>query len=129
VLVATAEGFGISRDGGDTWHWQNDGLHAHYCRAVALANDTVLLSASSGHHGRRAAVYRRPLDGGPPFERCHVGPPEWFSDNVDTGCLVALGSTVVIGTEDGCVFLSQDGGSRWDEVRKGLPAVRAVALR
>jgi len=129
VLVAAAEGFGVSRDGGDSWQWDNDGLHAHYCRAVALANDTVLLSASTGHHGRRAAVYRRPLDGRTPFERCHVGSPEWFSDNVDTGCLVALGSTVVIGTEDGCVFVSQDGGSRWEEVRKGLPAVRAVALR
>jgi len=69
------------------------------------------------------------LDGRTPFERCHVGSPEWFSDNVDTGCLVAFGSTVVIGTEDGCVFVSQDGGSRWEEVRKGLPAVRAVALR
>src|SRR5262249_62093256 len=115
---------GVSRDGGVTWEWQNDGLHAPYCRAVALANDTVLLSASSGHHGRRAAVYRRPLDGGPPFERCHVGPPEWFSDNVDTGCLVALGSTVAIGTEDGCVFLSLDGGPRLGEARKRLPARR-----
>ena len=129
VLVAAAEGFGVSRDGGDTWQWQNDGLHAHYCRAVALADDTVLLSASTGHHGRRAAVYRRALDGGTRFERCHVGSSEWFSDNVDTGCLVARGSKVAIGTEDGSVFLSEDRGSRWEEVRKGLPAVRAIALR
>jgi len=129
VLVAAAEGFGASRDGGDTWQWENDGLPAHYCRAVALANDTVLLSASTGHHGRRAAVYRRALVAGRHFERCQVGPSDWFSDNVDTGCLAALGSTVVIGTEDGSVFLSRDGGSRWDEVRKGLPPVRAVALR
>src|SRR5262245_445000 len=129
VLVAAAEGFGVSRDGGDNWQWQNDGLHAHYCRAVALADDTVLLSASTGHHGRRAAVYRRALGGGTRFQRCQVGPHEWFSDNVDTGCLAARGSTVAIGTEDGSVFLSEDCGARWEEVRKGLPAVRAVALR
>jgi hypothetical protein len=128
VLVAAADGFGVSRDRGDTWQWENDGLPEHYCRAVALADDTVLLSASAGHHGRRAAIYRRPLGGGR-FERCRAGLPEWFADNVDTGCLAALGSAAVIGTEDGCVFLSRDGGGRWDEVAKGLPPARAVVLR
>jgi len=128
VLVAAADGFGRSGDGGDTWQWDNDGLHAHYCRAVAVAGGTVLISASSGHHGRRATVYRRPLDGSAPFERCRIGLPEWFSDNVDTGCLVARDRTVVIGTEDGSVFLSEDSGERWDDIAKGLAPVRAVAL-
>lgn len=129
VLAAAADGFGLSRDGGDTWRWENDGLHAHYCRAVALAGDTVFLSASTGHRGRRATVYRRLLDGGERFERCRAGLPEWFADNVDTGCLAARGHTVVIGTQDGCVFLSHDAGERWDAVAKGLAPVRAVALR
>ena len=84
VLVAAADGCGLSEDGGRTWRWQNDGLHAHYCRAVALADDTLLLSASTGHHGRRAAVYRGRLDGGERFERCRAGLPEWFADNIDT---------------------------------------------
>jgi hypothetical protein len=129
VLVAAAAGFGVSHDAGDTWRWDNDGLHAHYCRAVALAGDTVLVSASTGHHGRRAAVYRRVLEGGAHFERCQSGLPEWFSDNVDTGCLVALGPTAVIGSEDGCVFLSRDAGERWVAVAKGLAPVRALAIR
>ena len=128
VLVAAADGFGLSRDGGDTWRWENDGLHAHYCRAVALAGDTVLLSASTGHRGRRATLYRRLLDGGGGFERCQAGLPEWFADNLDTGCLAARGRTVVIGTEDGCVFLSGDAGEGWDAIAKGLAPVRAVAL-
>jgi photosystem II stability/assembly factor-like uncharacterized protein len=128
VLAAAAAGFGVSHDGGDTWRWDNEGLHAHYCRAVALGDSAVLVSASAGHHGRRAAVYRRPLPEGGRFERCRAGLPEWFSDNVDTGCLAALGRTVVIGSEDGCVFLSSDGGERWQEVAKGLAPVRAVAL-
>ena len=63
-----------------------------------------------------------------PFERCAHGLPEWFSDNVDTGCVAAQGDTVVIGTEDGCVFASADGGRRWETLAKGLAAVRAVAL-
>lgn len=57
-----------------------------------------------------------------------MGLPEWFSDNVDTGCLAARGRMVVIGTEDGSVFLSEDGGERWDDIAKGLAPVRAVAL-
>jgi len=128
VLVAAADGFGLSPDGGDTWRWDNGGLHAHYCRAVALAGDTVLLSASTGHRGRRATLYRRLLDGSGRFERCQAGLPEWFADNLDTGCLAARGRTVVIGTEDGCVFLSGDAGERWDAIAKGLAPVRAVAL-
>jgi photosystem II stability/assembly factor-like uncharacterized protein len=128
VLVAAADGFGLSRDGGGAWRWENRGLHAHYCRAIACADDTVLLSASSGHRGRRAALYRRRLDGGEAFERCRAGLPEWFADNVDTGCLAALGRTAVIGTEDGCVFVSRDAGERWDALAKGLAPVRAVAF-
>ncbi len=128
VLVAAFDGFGSSEDGGDTWRWDTDGLHAHYCRAIALADDTLYLSASSGHHGRRAAVYRRRLDSREPFERCVAGLPEWFGDNVDTGCLAARGRTAVIGTADGCVFLSRDAGERWEALAKGLAGVRAVAL-
>lgn len=128
VLVAAFDGFGMSRDGGETWTWANEGLHAHYCRAVAVAGDTVILSASAGHHGRRAALYRRGLQGGGAFERCATGLPEWFSDNVDTGCVAAGGDTVAIGTEDGCVFLSTDAGRRWESIAKGLAPVRAVAL-
>ena len=128
VLVAAYDGFGVSRDGGDTWAWENEGLHAHYCRAVALAGETVILSASAGHHGRRAALYRRSLDGDGRWERCADGLPEWFSDNVDTGCVAARGETVVIGTEDGCVFLSADAGCRWETIAKGLAPVRAVAF-
>jgi hypothetical protein len=128
VLVAAFDGFGVSRDGGETWTWENDGLHAHYCRAVAVAGDTVILSASAGHHGRRAALYRRSLQAGGVFERCTDGLPKWFSDNVDTGCVAARGDTVAIGTEDGTVYLSIDAGRRWESVAKGLAPVRAVAL-
>jgi hypothetical protein len=128
VVVAAADGYGVSEDQGESWAWQNAGLHAHYCRAVALAGDTLLVSASTGHHGRRAAVYRRQLDADGPFERCGAGLPEWFADNVDTGCLAAHDRVAVIGTEDGSVYVSQDAGASWDTLAKGLAPVRSVAL-
>ena len=127
MLAAAYEGFGISRDGGDSWEFLTDGMHAHYARAVAVAGDTVLVSASTGHRGRRAALYRKPLDGAGRFERCHDRLP-WFDDNIDTACLQADGPLVVFGTEDGRLFRSHDGGARWELVSKGMPAIRCVSL-
>lgn len=127
VLAAAYEGFGISRDGGDSWQFVTDGMHAHYSRAVAVSDDTVLVSASTGPGGRRSALYRKPLDGVTPFERCHDRLP-WFDDNIDTACLQAAGPVVVFGTEDGRVFLSADRGQSWELVTKGMPAVRCITL-
>ncbi|MGH7324451.1 MAG: WD40/YVTN/BNR-like repeat-containing protein [Candidatus Rokuibacteriota bacterium] len=128
VLVASAEGLGMSRDGGDSWQFVTAGLHAHYLRAVAVSEDRVLVTASTGHRGKRSAVYRKPLDGPAEFERCGRGLPEWFHDNIDTACLAAAGPVVAFGTEDGRVFRSPDGGARWELAAKGLPAVRCVSV-
>jgi len=128
VLVASAEGFGLSRDGGDSWTFETAGLHAHYARAVAVADEWVLLSVSIGPRGRRAAIYRRPLDDAASFERCRAGLPEWFDDNVDTACLAAAGRLVVCGTADGRVYRSDDAGGHWALALKGLPAVLCVGL-
>jgi hypothetical protein len=127
VLVASAEGFGSSRDGGDTWTFSTAGLHAHYCRAVAVADQHVVLSVATGFHGRRSALYRRPLDGAR-FERCREGLPDWFDDNIDTACLAAGGALVVVGTGDGRVYRSLDAGARWGLALKGLPPVSCVAI-
>ncbi|MBI2216338.1 MAG: hypothetical protein HYU51_03480 [Candidatus Rokubacteria bacterium] len=128
VLVAAAAGFGISRDRGDSWDFVTAGLHAHYARAVAVSDETVLLSASTGPGGRRAAIYRKLLDAESGFERCRDGLPEWFGDNIDTACLVATGPLVVCGTGDGRVFRSPDSGQRWEVVAKGLPTVTSVMV-
>src|SRR5262245_36176476 len=127
VFAASAVGLATTEDGGDTWAIATDGLHATYMRAVAVAGDAVLVSASAGPGGRRSALYRRRLDGGA-FERCRKGLPEWFGNNVDTHCLDARGHIVVLGTEDGRLFASADGGLAFGLVAKGLPPVRCVAL-
>ncbi len=128
VVVASAEGFGISRDGGDSWTFATAGLHAHYSRAVAVAGDHVLLSAATGFRGRRAALYRTPLDGAIRFERARAGLPEWFDDHIDTGCLAAAGPLAVLATQDGRVYRSRDAGAGWEPALKGLPPVTCVVL-
>ena len=128
VLVAAYDGLGISHDGGDTWAFVTEGMHAHYCRAVAIAGDVLLISASTGPGGKRSALYRRGLESSAEPERCRAGLPTWFDDNIDTGCLSASGRVVVAGTEDGRVFRSLDAGERWDLIAQGLPAVRCVVV-
>ncbi len=75
IAVAAAVGYGQSDDGGHTFSWTTDGLHAAYCRGVAITDDVVLVSASTGPFTRHGAVYLRPLEGGAPFVRCDQGCP------------------------------------------------------
>jgi photosystem II stability/assembly factor-like uncharacterized protein len=129
VLAASARGLAISQDAGETWTFHTDGLHGSYCRAVAVAGDTLLVSASEGHRGRKAAVYRRPLtEASRPFEMCVDGLPGWFGSNIDSHCIAAAGSVASFGTEDGVVYFSIDAGQRWGVAGTGLPAVRCVGL-
>lgn len=128
VVAAAAVGFLQSEDGGHTFAWSTDGLHDPYCRAVAIADDVVLVTASTGPFTQHGAVYVRPLRGKGPFTRCDNGLPEWFEFNIDTFQLAARGSEVVIGTDDGRVFASQDAGTSWDVVMSGAGRIRCVAL-
>ncbi len=128
VLAALGHsGLASSGDKGRSWTVATDGLHASYCRAVAASDEKVLLSASTGPRTRHAAVYRGHL-GGDAFERCEKGLPEWFGDNIDTGCLVLEGMTAAFGTSDGRVFVSDDAGESWSESAAGIPGVTALQL-
>jgi len=126
VLVAGGGGFAWSDDAGDSWRTSTAGLHAPYARAVALADETVVLSASTGPSTRESALYRRALDGRE-FVACRDGLPEWFRSNVDTGCLVAAGRAVAAAA-DGSVYLSENCGETWALVADGLPTVRCVVI-
>jgi hypothetical protein len=127
VVAATARGLAESVDGGGSWRFSAEGLHAPYSRAVALDDDALFLSASTGPRGGRAAVYRR-APGADVFERCEAGLPEWVAGNVDSHCLAAGGGGAVFGTEDGRVFASDDGGGSWDTVAEGLGHVTCACL-
>ena len=129
VLAACAGGLASSTDRGSTWAMRSEGLESAYSRAVVVCGDAVLMSASSGPRGGRAAIYRGDLAGGA-FERSTIGLPEWFDDNIDTYCLDALndGSFAAFGTSDGRLFVSNDGGSRWGEFASGLLSVEHVLV-
>lgn len=130
VLAATAHGLAESADAGLTWGYGTAGMHAAYCRAVALAEDTVLVSCSTGPGGGKAALYARRASADPhaPFERCRDGLPEWFAGNLDTACVRAAGAMVTIATADGEVFQSEDAGVTWERIAEDLPPVRCVLL-
>jgi hypothetical protein len=93
-----------------------------------VTNGIVLLTASTGPRGGRAALYRRPLDGSGSFQKCEGGLPEWFAENINTACVATFGSQVAFGTHDGRVYLSDDSGVTWAQVAKDLGEVRAVRL-
>jgi hypothetical protein len=127
VMAAAAVGLLESRDEGATWAPPaTTGLHATYLRALAFPTGAVVVSASDGPFGRRPALYRRALDGGP-FERCTDGLPEWLPAIVDTGALDARGDLVVAGTAD-TVYASEDGGDTWRLLADALPPIRGVAI-
>jgi hypothetical protein len=128
VLAAGAVGLALSEDGGSTWRIERAGLVSTYARAVAVADETVLLSASDGPRGGRAALYRTTLEPGASLERCTEGLPEWFDANIDSGWLAASGSTVAFATSDGDVFVSEDAGRRWARAAAGLPRVRWLSF-
>jgi hypothetical protein len=129
VLAACAGGLATSVDRGTTWTMRSDGLEATYSRAVVVCGDTVLVSASNGPRGGRAAVYRGDLAAGP-FERCTAGLPGWFDGNIDTYGLDALndGSFAAFSTSDGRLFGSEDAGSSWHELASGLPSVHHILV-
>jgi photosystem II stability/assembly factor-like uncharacterized protein len=126
VFAATAYGLADSADGGDTWDVSDDGLHGSYARAVAVAGDVLLLTVSTGPFTKQAAIYRRPVDGEGPFQRCTSGLPEWFGANLDTYCLAALGHRVAVGTSEGELWVSEDQGQTWERAAEGLGEISAV---
>jgi hypothetical protein len=128
AVAAAAVGVCRSDDAGATWTVSTDGLHATYCRAVALEGDTMLVSASTGPFTEQGALYRRAIDTDGPFERCRDGLPEWQPHNIDTGCLEIDGELVVFGGANGIVYGSEDAGRSWRVLADGLPPVTAVGL-
>jgi hypothetical protein len=126
VFAATAYGLADSADGGETWDVSDDGLHGSYARAVAIAGDVLLLTASTGPFTNQAAIYRRPMDGAGPFQRCTAGLPEWFGANLDTYCLAAHGARAAFGTGEGEVWMSTDQGATWAQAADGLGDVSAL---
>jgi hypothetical protein len=124
VVAAAARGFGWSIDDGLTWQWTTDGLHAPYCRAAALSEGTAYVTASTGPSTRDGRLYRGKV--GERLEPCRGGLPVSFPYNLDTGCLAADRDEVAVGTRDGQVWRSGDGGQSFDMVTERVGHVRVL---
>ncbi len=128
LLAAAGWGLGVSDDRGKTWRFDTNGLHGKYLRAVTVADDVVLVTASTGPFTNHAAVYRKPVDGAGPFERCDTGLPDRFAENIDTMNLAASGPRAAFATPDGKVYSTRDAAATWRLTMEGLPTPRCVAV-
>ncbi|HEX6207275.1 MAG TPA: hypothetical protein VF058_02845 [Actinomycetota bacterium] len=123
VLAATAYGLARSEDGGASWETIDEGLERRYSRAVAVAGETVLVSASAGPGGGQAALYRLAGD-----RFVKAGLPDPFGSNLDTHRLVAAGTTAAAALPDGEAHVSEDAGGAWERVAASLPSVHCLLL-
>lgn len=123
VFAACAYGLAASRNGHD-FAIRSDGLHADYCRAVAILDDRVLLSASTGPRSDRARLYRGELWSGT-FEPLTHGLPAWFDTNLDTHHLVSRAGSAYA-AQGGTVWRSDDGGDTWDVAISDLPEITCL---
>jgi len=113
AIAAAAAGLCISRDAGTTWTIEQQGLHAHYCSAVAFGRNDIFVAASSGHFAKQGAVYRRPIDGNAPLLPLGGGMPKWIDGIADTDCIATRDSMVAVIDQSGCLYVSHDDGASW----------------
>lgn len=124
VFAATGRGLAGTHNGHD-FDFRTEGLHAEYCRAVAVLDDSVLVSASTGPSSTRGRIYRADFDGGP-LVPLTGGLPAWFEGNIDTHCLAVRADSVYAGLGD-TVWASVDEGENWVVAASGLDAITCLA--
>lgn len=124
IFAATAWGLAQSHNGHD-FEFRSEGLHSNYCRAVAVLDDRVLVSASTGPSTQRGRLYRGNLWEGP-LEPLTEGLPDWFGANLNSHCLVSKGDIAFAGFDD-TVWRSDDGGDSWSVVASDLPRITCLA--
>ncbi|MFL6619078.1 MAG: WD40/YVTN/BNR-like repeat-containing protein, partial [Povalibacter sp.] len=128
AIAAAATGLCTSRDGGETWSVEQEGLHACYCSAVAFAGDDILVAASEGHFAAQGAIYRRPIDGPGPLSRVSGGLPEWLDGIVDTACIATHGSMLALADGGGSIYVSEDAGGSWRRAPGQMPSASSVLI-
>lgn len=127
VAVAAEGGFGLSADGGESWSWTTDGLHAAYLQCVAMTEDAVYVRASSGPFADDAAVYRASPPGSR-FERRSLGLPDAFA-SIGPYHLVADGDAVFVAAWFGdTVHASTDAGRVWAPLPHDFPTIHSLAV-
>jgi hypothetical protein len=124
VFAATARGLAASHNGHD-FETRMGGLHATYCRGLAVLDDRVIFSASTGPNTQRGRLYTCPL-WEDRIEPLTVGLPEWFYDNLNTHCIVADQHRVYMGHDDQ-IWVSEDRGESWSVMTSGLVDITSLS--
>jgi hypothetical protein len=123
VFAATAEGFYLSKDHGETFNRQINSMPYRYQRACACFPDrnVYLLSTSRGPHGYAEARIYRSEDDGKHWEPVN-GLPEGISNNINTFQIIIVrdGNALVI-VEDTSVYKTNDYGMNWEKMRDDFP--------
>jgi hypothetical protein len=128
VVAASAVGLCISRDAGETWAIERDGLHASHCSAVAFSGDDILVSASTDPFAAHGRVYRRPIRPDGTIVAVERGLPVWINGIADTGCIATNGSTIVVVDRAGTLYLSNEFGLAWSRSESELPTPSSVLI-
>jgi photosystem II stability/assembly factor-like uncharacterized protein len=128
VVAAAAAGLCISRDSGVTWNIEREGLHAPHCYAVAISGDNILVSAASSPFADEGRIYRRPMKLDGALTAVEGGMPVWTEGKVDTGCMAANGSSIVVSDRAGNLYSSEDFGQTWSSRSARLPSPSGVLI-
>lgn len=126
VVAASGVGLCISRDYGETWAIEQEGLHSPYCSAVAFSGDDILVSASTDHFASEGRIYRLPIKTGGVLA-VENGLP-WTEGIADTGCIATSGSNIAVVDRSGNLYLSADFGHAWSRSHQGLPSPSSVLI-
>jgi photosystem II stability/assembly factor-like uncharacterized protein len=130
VVAACGDaGLAMTTDTGGTWTMSTAGLSSTYCRAVAVADDTILLSCQDDNRGGNTTLYRRPLDDVvAPFVPCAGGLPERLPGSIDTFTVASFGEEAAVALPSGDLYISSDTGYAWRRLVGSLGEVRAVTI-
>jgi hypothetical protein len=120
VVAAAAVGLCISRDSGASWVIEKEGLHAPHCSAVAISGENIFISASKDPFAEQGRLYRRSLKLDGRLAPVEGGMPRWTGGIVDTGCIAASGSSIVVVDRAGNLYVSEDFGQAWSCRSTGL---------
>jgi len=139
-VVITASGTGVyrSEDCGDQFVPSNDGLSRRYISQLVMhpAEPNVIFTAAAEvpppfwrrPEGANAAFFRSD-DQGRTWMTLTNGLPSHMKQapRATTGDPDAPGSFIV-GMSDGAVWMTEDGGSRFEEIASGLPPIFGLTL-
>lgn len=138
VYAATANGFYLSENQGNTWIKRNCGLHNLYTRGIAIhANnpDIILLSGSPtsppgwrGENGAQFSLFYT-CNGGLNWEQINDGFGTSIPDVIDTNC-IAFSMTnkdaAMFSLHSGVIFASDNYKKSWRQVAHDLPTINSI---